>query len=97
MKKKSKIEKYTDKEALDYHNSGKSGKIEITSQNHGFAVEQNSFDSDVDITFLNLNDDTVEGIQHKSWPVFSVQYHPEASPGPHDSRYLFDDFVEMLG
>jgi carbamoyl-phosphate synthase small subunit len=74
----------------------KSGKIEITSQNHGFAVEQNSFDSDVDITFLNLNDDTVEGIQHKSWPVFSVQYHPEASPGPHDSEYLFDKFVNLM-
>ena len=74
----------------------KSGKIEITSQNHGFAVEQNSFDSDVDITFLNLNDDTVEGIQHKSWPVFSVQYHPEASPGPHDSEHLFYKFVNLM-
>ena len=74
----------------------KSGKIEITSQNHGFAVEQNSFDSDVDITFLNLNDDTVEGIQHKSWPVFSVQYHPEASPGPHDSKHLFYKFVNLM-
>ncbi|MDC0946743.1 carbamoyl phosphate synthase small subunit, partial [Nitrospinaceae bacterium] len=74
----------------------KSGKIEITSQNHGFAVEQNSFDSNVDITFLNLNDDTVEGIQHKSWPVFSVQYHPEASPGPHDSEHLFDKFVNLM-
>ena len=74
----------------------KSGKIEIPSQNHGFAVEKNSFDSDVDITFLNLNDDTVEGIQHKSWPVFSVQYHPEASPGPHDSEHLFDKFVNLM-
>ena len=74
----------------------KSGKIEITSQNHGFAVEQNSFDSDVDITFLNLNDNTVEGIQHKSWPVFSVQYHPEASPGPHDSEHLFYKFVNLM-
>lgn len=74
----------------------KSGKIEITSQNHGFAVKQNSFDSDVDITFLNLNDDTVEGIQHKSWPVFSVQYHPEASPGPHDSEHLFYKFVNLM-
>ncbi len=74
----------------------KSGKIEITSQNHGFAVEQNSFDSDVDITFLNLNDDTVEGIQHKNWPVFSVQYHPEASPGPHDSEHLFYKFVNLM-
>ena len=74
----------------------KSGKIEITSQNHGFAVEQNSFDSDVDITFLNLNDDTVEGIKHKIWPVFSVQYHPEASPGPHDSEHLFYKFVNLM-
>ena len=74
----------------------KSGKIEITSQNHGFAVEQNSFESDVDITSLNLNDDTVEGIQHKSWPVFSVQYHPEASPGPHDSEHLFYKFVNLM-
>jgi carbamoyl-phosphate synthase small subunit len=74
----------------------KSGKIEITSQNHGFAVEQNSFDRNVDITFLNLNDDTVEGIQHKSWPVFSVQYHPEASPGPHDSEHLFYKFVNLM-
>ena len=74
----------------------KSGKIEITSQNHGFAVEKNSFDSDVDITYLNLNDDTVAGIQHKSWPVFSVQYHPEASPGPHDSEHLFDKFVNFM-
>ncbi len=73
-----------------------SGKIEITSQNHGFAVEQSSFGSDVDITFLNLNDDTVEGIQHKTWPVFSVQYHPEASPGPHDSEHLFDKFVNLM-
>ena len=74
----------------------RSGKIEITSQNHGFAAEQKSFESDVDITSLNLNDDTVEGIQHKSWPVFSVQYHPEASPGPHDSEHLFDKFVDFM-
>ena len=74
----------------------KSGKIEITSQNHGFAVEQNSFDRNVDITFLNLNDDTVEGIQHKSWPIFSVQYHPEASPGPHDSEHLFYKFINLM-
>jgi carbamoyl-phosphate synthase small subunit len=75
----------------------KSGKIEITSQNHGFAVEQNSFDNnDVYITFLNLNDNTVEGIQHKNWPIFSVQFHPEASPGPHDSEYLFYKFVKLM-
>jgi carbamoyl-phosphate synthase small subunit len=75
----------------------KSGKIEITSQNHSFAVEQNSFDNnDVYITFLNLNDNTVEGIEHKSWPIFSVQYHPEASPGPHDSEHLFHKFVNLM-
>jgi carbamoyl-phosphate synthase small subunit len=75
----------------------KSGKIEITSQNHGFVVEQNSFDNnEVYITFLNLNDNTVEGIQHKSWPIFSVQYHPEASPGPHDSEHLFNKFVNLM-
>jgi carbamoyl-phosphate synthase small subunit len=75
----------------------KSGKIEITSQNHGFAVEQNSFNNnDVFITFLNLNDNTVEGIQHKNWPIFSVQYHPEASPGPHDSEHLFYKFANLM-
>jgi carbamoyl-phosphate synthase small subunit len=75
----------------------KSGKIEITSQNHGFAVDQKSFDNnEVYITFLNLNDNTVEGIQHKSWPIFSVQYHPEASPGPHDSEHLFYKFVNLM-
>jgi carbamoyl-phosphate synthase small subunit len=74
-----------------------SGKIEITSQNHGFAVEKNSFDNnEVYITFLNLNDNTVEGIQHKNLPVFSVQYHPEASPGPHDSDHLFYKFVNLM-
>jgi carbamoyl-phosphate synthase small subunit len=75
----------------------KSGKIEITSQNHGFAVEPKSFENnEVHITFINLNDNTVEGIQHKSWPIFSVQYHPEAAPGPHDSEYLFKKFVNLM-
>jgi carbamoyl-phosphate synthase small subunit len=75
----------------------KSGKIEITSQNHGFAVEEKSFkNNEVYITFLNLNDNTVEGIQHKSWPIFSVQYHPEASPGPHDSEHLFYRFINLM-
>jgi carbamoyl-phosphate synthase small subunit len=75
----------------------KSGKIEITSQNHGFAVEQNSFENnEVYINFINLNDNTVEGIQHKSLPVFSVQYHPEASPGPHDSEHLFYKFINLM-
>ena len=77
----------------------KSGKSEITSQNHGFGVlEQAVYDSPgtVEATHINLNDNTVEGIRLKNYQAFSVQYHPEASPGPHDSRYLFDEFVEML-
>ena len=73
-----------------------SGKVEITSQNHGFAVKENSLLKDVNITHLNLNDNTVEGIQHKTLPIFSVQYHPEASPGPHDSDYLFNKFVSLM-
>ncbi len=77
----------------------RSGKCEITSQNHGFGVlEQAVYDSPsiVEATHINLNDDTVEGIRLKGKPAFSVQYHPEASPGPHDARYLFDEFVGML-
>jgi carbamoyl-phosphate synthase small subunit len=73
------------------------GKIEITSQNHGFCVDPDSLPaSDVEITHLNLNDNTNEGLRHRSAPLFSVQYHPEASPGPHDARYLFDQFVSMM-
>lgn len=75
------------------------GRSEITSQNHGFGVlEQAVYDSPslVEATHINLNDNTVEGIRLKNKPAFSVQYHPEASPGPHDARYLFDAFVEML-
>jgi carbamoyl-phosphate synthase small subunit len=76
----------------------KTGKSEVTSQNHGFAVSVESVSkvSDVEITHVNLNDKTVEGIKLKNKPAFSVQYHPEAAPGPHDSRYLFDDFVALL-
>lgn len=75
-----------------------SGKCEITSQNHGFVVEQASVEAhpDVELTHIHLNDDTVAGIALKGKPVFSVQYHPEASAGPHDSRYLFDDFVAAM-
>lgn len=74
------------------------GKGEITSQNHGFVISRESIanNTDVEITHVHLNDDTVAGIRLKSKPVFSVQYHPEASAGPHDSRYLFDDFIAVL-
>ena len=72
-------------------------KIEITSQNHGFCVDPDSLpSSEVEITHINLNDHTNEGPRHRSLPLFSVQYHPEASPGPHDARYLFDQFVDLM-
>jgi carbamoyl-phosphate synthase small subunit len=75
----------------------KTKKIEITSQNHGFCVDMDSLDKKaVELTHLNLNDNTVEGIRCKDKPAFSVQYHPEASPGPHDSNYLFDDFIKLM-
>jgi carbamoyl-phosphate synthase small subunit len=72
------------------------GSIEITSQNHGFAVSQESLPKDLELTHMNLYDNTVAGVKHKTKPVFCVQYHPEASPGPHDSHYLFDDFVSEM-
>jgi len=72
------------------------GKVEITAQNHNFNVDPKSLPDDVEVTHVNLNDDTLAGLKHKSDPMFSVQYHPEASPGPHDSHYLFKDFRKMM-
>ncbi len=74
------------------------GKVEITSQNHGFCVDMESLDRDqVECTHVNLNDNSLEGMRHKTYPAFSVQYHPENAPGPHDSIYLFNRFIEMMG
>lgn len=73
------------------------GRVEITSQNHGFAVDLDSIKShDVEITHINLNDNTLEGFRHLSYPLFAVQYHPEACPGPHDARYLFQRFANLM-
>ena len=73
------------------------GKVEISAHNHGFAVDPDSLKtSEIQLTHLNLNDQTLEGFRHRYLPVFSVQYHPEAAPGPHDSLYLFDDFLRLM-
>jgi carbamoyl-phosphate synthase small subunit len=72
------------------------GKVEITVQNHGFAVKKEGLSSKVKVSHINLNDNTVEGLESKELKAFSVQYHPEASPGPHDSRYLFKRFFDLV-
>jgi carbamoyl-phosphate synthase small subunit len=72
----------------------KTGKIDITSQNHSFCLDIDSLpDDEIEVTHINPNDGTLEGMRHKSFPIFSIQYHPEASPGPHDAGYLFAKFL----
>ena len=79
------------------HPCGKNNNVEITSQNHGFAIDKNTLSNDsVEVTHFNLNDQTVAGLKIINKPIFSVQYHPEASPGPHDSDYLFEKFVSLM-
>jgi carbamoyl-phosphate synthase small subunit len=75
----------------------RTNKVEITTQNHGFAVRLDKLPPDLEATHINLNDHTLEGMRHRRWPLFSVQYHPEASAGPHDSGYLFEEFRQLMG
>ncbi|MFQ9506338.1 MAG: glutamine amidotransferase-related protein, partial [Veillonella sp.] len=74
----------------------RTGRVYITSQNHGYAVDDTSLPDFVEITHRSVNDGTVEGMRHKELPIFSVQYHPEASPGPTDNLYLFDEFEDLM-
>jgi carbamoyl-phosphate synthase small subunit len=75
----------------------RTGKVDITSQNHGFCVDLSTLnEAEVELTHINLNDRTLEGLRHRKYPLFSVQYHPEAGPGPHDATYLFDQFVGLM-
>ena len=75
----------------------KTQRVEITTQNHGFAISLDTLPRDLEPTHINLNDGTLEGMRHRRWPLFSVQYHPEASAGPHDSCYLFEEFQRLMG
>src|SRR5204863_296115 len=72
------------------------GKVAITAQNHGFAVDPESLPKNVEVSHINLNDNTVEGMRHKELPIFSIQYHPEAAPGPHDASYFFSQFADLI-
>ena len=72
------------------------GRIDFTSQNHGYAVSSENLPEDLMITHVEINDDSVEGLRHKHFPAFSVQFHPDAAPGPHDASYLFDDFMDLM-
>jgi len=74
----------------------RTGKVAITAQNHGFAVDADSLPKEMEVTHVNLNDGTVEGMRHRELPIFSVQYHPEAAPGPHDASYFFSQFAELI-
>ena len=75
----------------------RTGAVEITSQNHNYAIDASSLDlSQIEVTHINLNDNTLEGVRNRTMPIYSVQFHPEASPGPHDSSMTFQPFVEMM-